>query len=173
MRERICVDQDGVLADLITCWVDRYNNIYEDDLKATDIITWDWHELTKCGKKIYELIKDPTLFENLPVIQDSQMVLEKLCKQYDVYIVTASRNAEIIPAKSRWLRKHFPFIKKDKHVFAVDKSICLANYLIDDSVKNLNVFKGIPLMFDAPHNQSETGFARMKNWKEIATFFGV
>lgn len=175
MKERICIDIDHVLANLISPWVEKYNNTYNDNLKVSDVTMWDWHILTKpeCSKKIYQMLT-PDLFENLPVIDGSQEVVEKLTKKYDVFLVTAARNALVIPAKAKWIKTHFPFIKRDNVVYAVNKSICLASTLIDDSPHNLETFQGEnKLLFDAPHNQDETRFIRMKNWNDIATFFKV
>lgn len=175
MKERICIDIDHVLADLISPWVEKYNNAYDDSLNVSDIKMWDWHILTKpaCGKKIYQMLT-PDVFEILPVIEGSQEVVEKLTKKYDVFLVTAARNALVVPAKAKWIKTHFPFIKKDNVVYTVNKSICLASALIDDAPHNLENFHGEnKLLFDAPHNQNEQRFNRMKNWNEIATFFGV
>lgn len=173
--QRICIDQDHVLADLISPWVEKYNNTYNDDLKVSDITMWDWHVATKpeCSKKIYQMLT-PDLFENLPVIQGSQEVVKKLTEKYEVFIVTAARNAEVIPAKARWIKKNFPFVKRENVVYAVNKSICLADSLIDDAPHNLETFKGEnKLLFNASHNQSEDRFNRMMDWNDIATFFGV
>jgi 5'(3')-deoxyribonucleotidase len=175
VKERICVDQDHVLADLITPWVDRYNNTYNDTLNVSDITMWDWHVLTRpeCGKKIYQMLT-PDMFENLPVIHGSQEIVKKLTEKYDVFIVTAARNASVIPAKAKWIKTHFPFIKRENVVYAVNKSICLADSLIDDAPHNLETFKGDnKLLFDASHNKDENRFKRVKNWNDIANFFGV
>ena len=121
MRKRILVDMDGVIAHLITPWVDKYNELYDDYLKSEQITTWDWHHLVKpeCGEEIYKMLT-PDLFESLPVIAGSQNALERLNQDHDVYIVTAAGNSKIIPAKADWLKKHFPFIKKDRVVYAID-----------------------------------------------------
>jgi 5'(3')-deoxyribonucleotidase len=171
---RICIDIDGVLANLISPWIEKYNIEYNDNLKVSDIDVWDWHVKTKkeCGEKIYRMLT-PDLFENLPVIEYSQDVVERLNKKYEVFIVTAARNANMVSPKARWMKKNFPFIKREKIVYAVDKSICRANFLLDDAPHNLDGFIGTPLLFDAPHNQDETRFERMNNWNEVATYFGV
>lgn len=177
MKERICIDQDHVIADLITPWVDKYNNTYNDNLKVSDITMWDWHILTKpeCGEKVYKLLT-PDLFESLPVVVGSQEVVEKLTERYEVFIVTAASKSSIIPSKAKWLKEHFPFIKKENIVYTVNKSICLANYLLDDAPHNLETFRGEKLLYNASHNQSEeydSRFYRMRNWNDVATYFGV
>ncbi|GFN32494.1 putative 5'(3')-deoxyribonucleotidase [Paenibacillus curdlanolyticus] len=168
------MDMDNVIANLTDPWLESYNNTYNDHLKVSDITMWDWHVITKpeAQEKIYKLLT-PELFESLPVIEGSQEVLEKLVKDYEVFIATAAGEASIIPAKAKWLKKHFPFINKDKIVYAIDKSICYGDYLIDDKPENLLTFRGKGLLFDAEHNQNEHRFERFKNWNEIANYFGV
>lgn len=170
MKKRICVDVDGVLADLIGSWINKYNNMYNDDLKPSDITSWDFHDKVKCGKKIYSLLT-PDIFESLEVIEDSQRVMEKLNQLYDVWIVTAAKKAEVIPAKSRWIKKHFGFIDKEQIVYVPRKSICRAEWMVDDRPANLETFVGTGLLFNAHHNHDETRFLRMNNWKEIEAYF--
>lgn len=171
-RERICIDIDHVLGDLIGSWVDKYNKIYNDNFKVEDATEWDWHKLVKpeVGKKIYSLLT-PDLFENLEVIEGSQEAVRKLTERFDVYLVTAASNAIIIPSKANWIKKNFPFIDKSRIVYAIDKSICNGQYLIDDKPENLETFRGEKLLFDACHNKKEDRFIRMNNWKEIEKYF--
>jgi 5'(3')-deoxyribonucleotidase len=173
-KSRICIDIDGVLGDLITPWVEKYNNTYDDNLKVSDIDVWDWHVKTKkeCGEKIYKMLT-PDLFENLPVVEGSQEVVSKLNSRYEVFVVTAARNAKMVPPKAKWMKNNFPFIKRDKIVYAVDKSICLADFLIDDAPHNLETFKGAGLLFSAAHNKHESRFIKMNNWNDVAKYFGV
>mgnify|MGYP002399754355 CR=1 FL=1 len=169
-KKRIFIDVDHVLADLISKWVEKYNQLYEDSIQTTDVTMWDWHTITKAGTKIYSLLT-PDLFEGLPVIEDSQRVVQKLQEKYEVFIITAARNASVIPSKAKWLKNNFPFIKKDNIVYAVNKHIILGDYLIDDKPENLEGFVGEKLLFNAPHNQNEIRFTRMNNWLEIEKYF--
>lgn len=172
-KKRIAVDQDNVIADLLTEWVRRYNLDYNDNLKPQDINSWNWHHLTKpeCQEKLYTYMDDPELFLNLPVMEDSQEVLEEMNKQFDIYIVTAPFNINNAKPKYDWLSMHFPFLDPDKFVFTRDKSIIAADYLIDDKPKNLESFGGGKVLFDAPHNRLETGYFRVHNWQDLRKYF--
>jgi 5'(3')-deoxyribonucleotidase len=173
MRKKLAVDQDQVLADLTSAWIERYNRDYNDILTVEDVTEWELENLVKpeCGKKIYTYLDDQELFLNLPVIRGSQEVLEKLSFHFDIHIVTAVRNLKNIEPKSEWLKKHFPFIPEERYVFTRDKSIVYADWLIDDKPKNLEGFQGMRLLFDALHNRQENRFIRMKDWYEIEKFF--
>ncbi|MFB5759001.1 5' nucleotidase, NT5C type [Paenibacillus medicaginis] len=169
MKEILAVDQDNVIADLVAEWVRRYNEDYNDNLKPEDINAWNWSHLCKpeCGDKIYEYMDDPTLFESLSVIENSQEVLKELNYTYGIYIVTSPFNLNNIVPKYKWLKKHFSFLDEDKFVFTRDKSIIAADYLIDDKPKNLENFRGKKMLFTAPHNSNEDRFYRVNNWEEI------
>ena len=43
--------------------------------------------------------------------------------------------------------------------------------MIDDHVHNLATFKGVGLLFTAPHNINEKGYIRLNNWNEVKLFF--
>ncbi len=173
--KRIAVDQDQVLANLLPEWIRRYNIDYDDNLTPDQVTNWNWHGIIKpeCGKKIYNYLDDQELFENLPVIKDSQDVLYRLSKRYEIFVVTAPWNPQNVTPKSNWLLKHFDFIDSRNHVFTKNKSIVHADYLVDDRPSNFDNFSGIPLLYDAPHNQYENRFLRVDNWNYIAKYFGV
>lgn len=168
-KKRIAVDQDNVIADLVTEWVRRYNHDYNDDLKPEQINAWNWCHITKpeCNKKIYNYMDDPNLFFNLPIIENSQEVLQELNNTYDIYVVTSPFNINNVIPKNEWLLKHFSFLDPNKFVFTRDKSIIAAEYLIDDKPGNLETFGGDKILFDAPHNKDENRFYRVNDWLEV------
>lgn len=169
MKKRIAIDQDQVMADIMSPWLDKYNDEYGDSLKPQDITQWNWHGITHadCQEKIYTYLDDPDLFLNLPVMEGSQEVIEELNHMYDVFIVTAAFNPLNIPSKYQWLKKHFPFLDEEKFVFTRDKSVILADYLIDDKPKNLETFQGNQILYSAPHNLKEDRFYRVNNWEDV------
>jgi 5'-nucleotidase len=173
--KRIGIDMDGVIADLHLEWVNRYNRDYSDNLKPSDIINWNWHTLVKieCGSKIYDYLDDPSIFENLPIIKNSQYVIRELSKFYELFIITSPWNPESIPAKYRWLLKNFKFIDRKNYVFTGNKSISNVDYLIDDKAENFIDLDGQGILFDAPHNQNQVDFPRVKNWLDVARFFEI
>jgi 5'-nucleotidase len=171
--QRLAIDQDQVLADLLGEWVARYNYDYNDNLKPDDVIHWNWDGLVKpeCGDKIYSYLDDPELFENLPIIDGSQQVVEELSKYYEIFVVTAPWNAENVVPKSKWLKQHFDFIPETNYVFTRNKSIVYADWLLDDKAQNFVGFSGTGLLFDAPHNRDVDGWIRLCNWQEVREWF--
>lgn len=167
MKKVVAIDQDQVLADLLTVWLERYNQNYDDNLTNEDIESWSIDKYVKCGKKIYDYL-DYDLFRNLPVIKHSQEVVKMLLEKYEVFITTtATTIPKTLNAKLEWLNEYFPFIPNSNIVLCGSKSIIKADLMIDDGIHNLESFDGWGLLFDAPHNRKETRFLRVRNWKEI------
>ncbi|MEM1123728.1 MAG: 5'(3')-deoxyribonucleotidase [Bacteroidota bacterium] len=171
--KRIAIDMDEVLADTNARFIDWYER-YTGIRVAKE-------ELYKNGQKIYEYVDAPVMremlhikgfFKDLPVMPDSQEVVQWLFERYEILIVTSAtefRNS--LADKHDWLGKYFPFIPWKNFVFCGRKDTIIADYLIDDHVKNLVGFMGKGLLYHAPHNLENTTFTRVKNWKEIKAFF--
>ena len=172
--KRICVDMDEVLADTLAEHIARYNSDHSEALTKADLEgKWLWEIVSVDRQERLEgYLRSEDFFEDLPVIEDSQRVLRELVKDYEVYIATAAMEfPNSFGPKYRWLRRHFPFIPPTHFVFCGDKSILNADYLIDDTFRHLERFKGQGILFSAPHNAAVTGFRRVGSWREIEDFF--
>jgi len=98
--------------------------------------------------------------------------MQRLQKNYEVYIATAAMEVPTsFEQKYRWLGKHFPFIPPSHIVFCGDKSILLADYLIDDNPRQLKLFKGEGILYSSPHNVDVTGYKRVKDWLDVEKLF--
>lgn len=171
MRKSIAIDMDDVLADTLDRWVEVVNLCENENVKKEDVKTWDIHKYFKCGYKVYDYLTYD-FFLNLKPKKYSQEVVELLCKDYDVYIVTSATAGDDIPtAKIKWIRKNYPFISLNRIVTCGDKSVIATDYLIDDGVHNLKTFKGEGFLFNAPHNKLEDGYFRVNNWNDIRLIF--
>lgn len=170
----IGVDQDDVLAELIPKWLKYYNKEYNDNLTVNDIKSWNIHQYAKpeCGEKIYDILSIHKFYRDLDVVENSQRVLEKLSEDYDIFVITDAMATRMsFKAKFDWLGEHFPFINKKNYVFTGNKSIFAGDYLIDDGVHNLEVFKGKGLLFDRPHNRNCDKFERVNGWLGVEKYF--
>lgn len=167
-KKSIGIDMDQVLAKLNEHWLEVIREHEGENVTIEDITDWHMPQFFNCGDKIYDYL-NYDLFRHLPVVEDSQEVVAKLCKAYEVYIVTtATLKPEIMVAKWEWLDEHFPFISKNNVVMCGKKDIVRTSILIDDAPHNLEGFKGkTPLLFNQPYNQKEKRFVRVKNWKHI------
>lgn len=167
--ERIAVDMDGVIADV----AEQFFRYDEQDFGKRKT----WNDVT--GKKELEAFPNSRkyicsngFFRTAPVIKDSQEILSRLNKVYEVFIVSAATEfPQSLSEKQEWLNEHFPFVKWQQMVFCGSKTIIDADIMIDDHFKNLDPFPGTTLLFSQPHNlHYESGrHKRVQSWKEIAS----
>jgi 5'-nucleotidase len=173
---RICVDMDEVMADTLAEHLRRYNEHYDEALRPEDL----------CGRPLWQIapqdrqeqlrafLDAEDFFEDLPLMPDAQPVLRELSERFEIFIATqAMAVPNSLGPKYRWLQRHFPFIPPTHYVFCGNKSILMADYLIDDQPRNLNLFQGQGLLYTAPHNVNASGFVRVNNWREVAEYFSA
>jgi len=171
----LAFDVDGVLADLETAWLARYNKDYKDDLTSEEVISWYTHKYVKpeCGLKIYDYLEDPTLYDE--VLPTSPQALEciKDLKRYGhriIFVTTSVLGSS--GAKFLWLKRH-GFIKEmNDYIEATDKNLISADALIDDKADNTNKWwsqgNKLSILFKQPHNAWErVPYYHTNNWDEI------
>lgn len=172
--QRICVDMDEVMADAVAEHLLRYNRDFAATLTKADL-----H-----GKRFWQVVPEPHLdalddylraedfFAVLDVMPEAPRVLEALQHRYEIFIASAAMEVPTsFNAKFEWLARHFPFIPRTHIVFCGDKSILSADYLIDDNPRQLELFRGTGILYDAPHNARITGYTRVRSWLEIEQLF--
>ena len=171
---RICVDMDEVMADTLAEHLRRYNQTFEEEVTLEDLAgkgLWQFTPVER-QQQLRAFLDAEDFFEDLPLMPDAQDVLRELAGRFEVFIAS---QAMVVPnslgPKYRWLQRHFSFIPPSHYVFCGNKSILLADYLVDDQPRNLVQFEGQGLLFSAPHNLGETSFVRVDNWREVADYF--
>lgn len=166
---KIGVDLDDVCNNLVSAWLEKYNEDYDDNVKIEDIKTWCIYEYVKCGKDIFKYLNDGKLYKSLSIKDNAANIIEKLCKDNDVYIVTANYNygKEVCDDKINFIRKYLPFIDINNVIFTSHKYLLDLDVLIDDGLHNFEGFKGIKVVFDRPWNQlSNNCHNRMMKWDD-------
>jgi 5'(3')-deoxyribonucleotidase len=165
--KRILVDMDGVLADVYT----RFFNLYEEEtgLKKTmdNLIGLKEGE---AFPELYRWIETPGFFRTIPVMPDSQRVLNLLNKYYEILVVSmATEFPASLTDKQLWMNDNFPFISWKQVVFCGNKSLIPADLMIDDHFKNLDNFEGETIMFIQPHNINNTNHHHktVSSWHDI------
>jgi len=168
---RIGIDLDDTINNLVNKWIEIYNQDYNDNLKIEDIKTWDIADYTKIGKSFYAYL-DSNIFKHLSIKSGASEVIEKLCKEHEVYIVTAnaSYNKGVCDDKVDFIKKFMPFFPIKNIIFINNKSLLDLDILIDDGLHNFEGFKGFKkVVFDRPWNKTNPlpPFYRMYNWDKI------
>lgn len=153
---KIGIDLDDTINNLVEVWIERYNIDYNDNVRIEDIITWDIGDFTKAGKDFYKYLGDGETFKNLSIKDGAAEVIEKLCGNNKVYIVTAnaSYNKGVCDDKVNFIKKFMPFFPIKNIIFINNKSLLDLDILIDDGLHNFEGFKGKRILFDRPWNRN-------------------
>jgi 5'-nucleotidase len=169
-RLRVAVDMDEVIADSLTRHLSLYNEATGESV-SPELIRQKGLEasIPARHRKLFErLPHEDGFFDNLDVIVNSQHALQQLSSEYDVFITSAAMEVpHSFDAKFRWLQEHFPFIPTSNIVFCGNKEIIDADYLIDDRSRHFARFRGIGILFDAPHNARELAHLRANHWDDV------
>lgn len=175
---RILLDMDGVVADLTTPWLARYNRDYNDSLTSEDLKAWDVHQFVKseCGTKIYDYLNQRGAFADLVPLPGAVDCVDLLLDAgHEVYFVTTppTRSPWAVLEKSQWVEEFFPRVGAGNMVFTRHKHLVRGDFLIDDYEKNLHLFDGHCILFDQPWNRSvdtqELAFRRGFDWRHVFT----
>jgi 5'-nucleotidase len=171
---RICVDMDEVMANTLYEHLRRYNEVFDEAVTPEHLQgkgLWDYAPEDR-RQQLRDFLDAEDFFEDLPLMPGSQEVLRMLSGRFEIYIATQAMTVpNSLGPKYRWLQRHFPFVPPTHYVFCGNKSILLADYLIDDLPRNLERFQGTGLLYYAPHNLSTTAFVRVNDWNEVAAYF--
>ena len=173
-RLRIAIDMDETIADSLTEHIRRYNAAFAEKITANDLCGKHLEEFAPSDRSdpVRRMIRDEVFFDCLGVIEEAQPVIRELVREHEVFIVSAAMEIpESFAAKHRWLRRHFPFVSARNIVFCGDKGIIDADYLIDDEARHFSNFRGIGILFSAPHNLNETAYERVANWQDVRKKF--
>lgn len=166
----IAVDIDDTVIDLMPAWLNLYNEYYYDTLTSDKIQTWNVSLYVKdvCGEKIYELLEHENLYDRVKLIPYAMSSIKKLRHiGWKVVFLTAKYN----PKKIGFL-KSVGLIREDLDwIVSSDKSMILADFLIDDGIHNLKSFKGEGLLFTREWNKGVKWGRRFNSWPEIVEYF--
>jgi 5'-nucleotidase len=172
----VCVDVDGVCADLLPAWLQKYNSDYDDNLTPEDITEWNLHPFVKpeCGEKIYKYLHDSDLYLSVQTIPGALRGVQMLRElNHRVIFLTACVGAEMAAAKIDWMFDH-GFLHTPRYfgmsdlIIAKEKRLIRADVLVDDYPENLREFWGEKILFDAPYNK-DAKYNRANDWAGVVT----
>lgn len=160
----IACDIDDVILDLVPTWLDAYNRDYNDSLTKDKLTDWNIASFVKpeCGTKIYDYIAFSDIFYGSnPVVGALDGVNKFRSWDYRIIFVTAN---DPEGCKFPWLKEH-GFIKDRKDfIVAYDKSLILADILIDDKYDNVISFPREAILFTQPWNEKYDYDYRSYGW---------
>lgn len=172
-RITLLIDQDDVLADLQGYVLDEYNKLNETNFTYTDITDWNIGQVVG-DDSIYQIMFNPDIYVELPVIKDCKEVLKNLIESdlFNIYIVTAAHPAACYN-KYKWIKNNLPFFNYDKVIFTSKKYQVKGDILLDDAPHNLEDMKekGVakPVCLNKPYNK-HVNCDRVNNWADFGIY---
>ena len=166
--ERILIDMDGVIADVVSEVIDWYERLHGVRVPVESLRGKREVDAFPIPGALFEIVHTKGFFLGLPVMTDSQRVVKDLAERYEVYICSAATEfPNSLTEKVHWLAEHFPFIGWQHIILCGNKHIIEADWMIDDHLKNLKHFGGKKILFTQPHNALVEGYERADSWGDV------
>ena len=174
MRKSIAIDMDQVIANMYRKMAVTYNELFGTTFTEEELLRAPKDSMTREQfKLLMGKLNEPDYYRVMDLMDpDSVEVIRELNERFDVYIATAAMEVpNSFNAKYDWLQEHFPFLDPQKFVFCGTKAVIHTDYLIDDSLNQLEVFKGQGIIYSMPYNEHVEGYPRVKNWLDVREYF--
>lgn len=169
MKRKLAVDIDNTIWDLLSPWLNSYNEVFNDNLKYDDIIRYDFFNITSKASKeeVIKLLEINDIWNIIEPYENTYEYLEKLNNEYELYIVT-STSYKTPKFKFDKLFSLFPFLNEDQLILISNKKLLNVDIMIDDCIDNLLGGKYIKILIDAPYNRDykKTDIIRVKDLKD-------
>jgi len=183
----VLIELDGVIADLRSVWVERYNREWNDTLTVDQITSWDIGDFVRPEARqwMFDVLADEKLYdtvEPVPHAIEGLMALDEL--EVPWVIATSCAYLGMVKAKAHWMLMNglspMPRIwdsggpyPADRMIVVRDKGLLRGSLLVDDHPKNLRAFQGPPVCFDAPYNRHDWDGPRVTSWVELVPYILV
>jgi len=163
----IGIDVDGVLLDIQSPWIAKYNHISGDCLQYNDITQWRMADIVipEYALSIYDMRTPDLYYIALPICSSQYATIKLISMGHQLVCVSHDRRSHA-NAKGHAIRRHFPWIA-DITITGADKSIVKCDVLIDDAVHNKP-----DILFDQPWNRSDTDIPRAESWISVVNMIG-
>lgn len=161
----IALDIDGVLLDIHSPWIDKYNKISGDNLRCQDITGW---YVRDCVKPAYQNTVDsmrtPDLYYNVKPVKLASYGVTCLHRMGHRLVCATHDSLPYAKAKAHAIRLYFPVIR-DIVLTSNDKSVVKYDLLIDDAAHNKP-----DILLSQPWNRySDGSFIRAVDWQHVIT----
>lgn len=182
MKKRIMVDMD----DVITTggFLHLINEYLKTNYTENDFESFYMQDIVPNKDKFFKWFKTNNMYDYCSLTPNVYEVLEKLSKNYEIFIGTSyiirdiiKDTAFLLPQKYEFLINNFTFINPNNIIFLGNKSVLNCDIKIDDRIDNLDGAK-TKILFTAWHNKNiskdelnNKGIKRANNWKEIENIF--
>jgi len=166
---RLGIDMDEVLTDTLGKQLRVYNAHFGTDVPAERLDGFELVDIVPPEQRpfVSGMMHEPGFFADLEPIEGALEAMEQICRMHQVYIVSAATEFPgSFQDKLCWLERYLPQIPTRRIIFCGEKSVLDLDCLVDDTPSHFEGFRGTGLLFDAPHNRKESGFRRVRGWKQ-------
>lgn len=182
MKKTIMVDMD----DVITTggFLHLINEYLKTNYTKDDFESFYMQDIVPNKDEFFKWFKTHNMYDYCSLTPNVYEVLEKLSKNYEIFIGTSyiirdiiKDTAFLLPQKYEFLINTFPFINPNNIIFLGNKNVLNCDIKIDDRIDNLDGAK-TKILFTAWHNKNiskdelnSKDIKRANNWKEIENIF--
>jgi 5'-nucleotidase len=170
----IAVDMDEVLADTLGHMLALYNRKFDADVQADAMHGTELADIVPAERRAWVLgmLHEPGFFAEIPPMPGALKAMERLCREYRVYVASAAMEFPgSFGDKMDWLKRHLPWVPVSRYIFCMEKFVLDVDYLIDDTPSHFEGMRGTGLLFDAPHNRLPAGekdrYSRVHGWESV------
>lgn len=174
------VDVDGVIADVMTPWLERCNQrLYEQgkaaDWQHDDITQWGfWGQIGLTEQEVWDQFPATIYDDVLPYPGQKAAVDAIRAQGHTIHYVTSCQTLDHAAAKLEWLRQYGfwtygvdDFTATGSKFYHKDKTTVPVDWLIDDNVDNCVTFPKYSLLVTRPHNRNDiTNVKRVKGLED-------
>lgn len=175
---KIYIDMDGVLVDMVSYWLKRYNEDCNQNIAVSDVQDFDITKVIPLEHHQWILyyLREPGFFgPSLQPHVDAIEVFQKICEENEqVFVATTphTKSETCERDKRKWLEHHAPFFHIKDAIFTHHKHLMAKNgdVLLDDRPETLKKWKdsgGIAVCFERPWNKNCEATHIVKSWQDF------
>lgn len=170
MRRKLAVDIDNTIWDLVSPWIGFYNIYYNDNVNYSDIVEYNFFNITKKATKeeLLNILSSDSFWAFVYPYKESKEYLEKLNDEFELYIVTSTSYKTSMKKFERFFEL-FDFLNEDQLIITSNKCLLNVDIIVDDFINNLSGDNHIKFLIDQPYNKdiNDDTIIRVKNLKEV------
>lgn len=170
MKRKLAVDIDNTIWDLVSPWIEYYNHKFNDDIQYSDIIKYDFFDITKKATKeeMFNIISSDNFWAFINPYKYSKKYLEKLNNEFELYIVTSTSYKTSYKKFERFFSL-FPFLKEDQLIITSHKNLLNIDIIVDDYISHLSNDNHMKFLIDQPYNKdvNDKSIIRVNNLKDV------
>ena len=132
----LLIDLDCTMVEMLTPWLDQYNQITGENIRAENLTEYNLTKVCKDSKTLDTILNQPGFFYNMQPMPGAVAVVQSLIDEgYNIIIVTQPpRRAEFaVRDKRRWMLKYFPNFDLTNIIFCHKKELIRGDLLFDDN----------------------------------------